>query len=396
MDNKKREILIKALSIGISVAALAAVVLGIVLVSRFIYNKGLKNDNKVANASPTDVEIEVEDRETTVETTATTEIETTEETTTEETTEEITEEEAEDDEENDTTPPVLLVLNREPQIKQWESFDIHKYIGYADDWDRTPEFKVDGEVDTSALGIYPLKITITDKSGNETVADMNVNVVSEISPGKTRDSIEFDDFIKLYKNPSTELGIDVSRWQGDIDFNKVKEAGCEFVIMRVGGYDDGSVYVDSQYYKNLKNAKAAGLKIGIYYHAEERSVEEVKQNVKWLMGVLDGEKLDYPIAYDWEDFANFESYKINLHDINDIYQTFYDEVTAAGYDAMLYSSKNYLMCLWTNKNKTPVWLAHYIDRTDYTGDYIMWQKDCKGRIDGISGDVDLNIMYIDR
>ena len=183
---------------------------------------------------------------------------------------------------------------------------------------------------------------------------------------------------------------------GDIDFNKVKAAGCEFVIMRVGGYDDGSVYVDSQYYKNLKNAKAAGLKIGIYYHAEERSVEEVKQNVAWLMGVLNGEKLDYPIAYDWEDFANFESYKINLHDINDIYQTFYDEVTAAGYDAMLYSSKNYLMCLWTNKNETPVWLAHYIDRTDYTGDYIMWQKDCKGRIDGISGDVDLNVMYLDR
>ena len=153
MDNKKRKILIKALSIGISVAALAAVVLGIVLVSRFIYNKGLKNDNKVANASPTDVEIEVEDRETTEDTTETTEIETTEETTTEETTEEVTEEEAEDDEENDITPPVILVLNREPQIKQWESFDIHKYIGYADDWDRTPEFKVDGEVDTSALGI---------------------------------------------------------------------------------------------------------------------------------------------------------------------------------------------------------------------------------------------------
>ena len=113
------------------------------------------------------------------------------------------------------------------------------------------------------------------------------------------------------------------------------------------------------------------------------------------MGVLDGEELDFPIAYDWEDFANFESYEISLHDINDIYETFYDEITSYGYDAMLYSSKNFLQILWTNENNTPVWLAHYIDRTDYTGDYIMWQKGNTGRIAGISGDVDFNVLYIE-
>lgn len=385
----KKQILIRVLTVCIAVVGFIAVVMGIYLASRFIYNKSFKDkDNGAAS-----LDISTEQATITDATTA----ETTElsETTTEETTEELTEATPLDAGE-DVTPPVLLVLNKEPYVKQWESFDVHKYIGYADDWDRTPTFTVDGNVDTSTLGDYPIDISIIDESGNETDAEMTVHVVSELPTSTPRPSYDFSDFIRDYKNSNTEIGIDVSRWQGDIDFNQVKAAGCEFVIMRIGGYDDGSVYVDSNYYANMKNAKAAGLKVGIYYHAEERSVEEVKQNVKWLMGVLGDEKLDYPIAYDWEDFANFESYEINLQDINNIYQTFYDEINSFGYDAMLYSSKNYLLCLWTNEQNTPVWLAHYTNSTDYTGDYIMWQMGCTGKIPGITGDVDFNIMYLNR
>ncbi|MBQ9609367.1 MAG: glycoside hydrolase [Lachnospiraceae bacterium] len=379
---RRNRIIIKILMICIIILGIIAVILGVILAGRYLYNAG--TDSK-REETTTEVTIE-----TTTEITETT----TEETTEEVTTEEITEASPEDAEsEEDVTAPVLLVFNSEPQIKQWESFDVHKYIGYADDWDPTPDFRVDGEVDTSTLGTYPLKITITDEAGNVTETDMTVNVVTEVTQAQPRPSIEFTDFVNDYKTGSTEVGIDVSRWQGSIDFNQVKEAGCEFVIIRVGGYDDGEVYVDSNYYSNIRNAKAAGLKVGIYYHAEERSVEEVKENVSWLMGVLDGEELDFPIAYDWEDFANFESYEISLHDINDIYETFYNEITSHGYDAMLYSSKNFLQVLWSNENNTPVWLAHYIDRTDYTGDYIMWQKGNTGRIAGISGYVDFNVLY---
>ena len=381
----RNRLIIKILTVCITVVGIIAIFMGLVLVSRYLYNSGTNKKNDDAASSQETVTTEAETEEITTEAT-------TEEITTEEVTEATPDEASVED---DITPPVLLILNGEPQIKQWESFDIHKYIGYADDWDRTPAFEVDGEVDTSTLGTYPLKISITDEAGNVTQADMTVSVVSDVEQAQPRPSIEFSDFINTYKNSSTEIGIDVSRWQGSIDFNQVKEAGCEFVIIRVGGYDDGEVYVDSNYYNNIKNAKAAGLKVGIYYHAEESSVEEVKENVEWLMGVLDGEEFDYPIAYDWEDFANFENYEINLHDINDIYETFYDEVTSYGYDAMLYSSKNYLQILWTNEDNTPVWLAHYIDRTDYTGDYIMWQKGNTGRIAGISGDVDFNVSYIE-
>ncbi|MBQ8923855.1 MAG: glycoside hydrolase [Lachnospiraceae bacterium] len=381
MDRNK--IIIKILMVCIIVLGIAAVILGAILAGRYLYNAGSDRKHEETTTEET-TEITTEAAETT-----------TEETTEEITTEEVAEATPDDVEsEEDITAPILLVLNNEPQIKQWESFDVHKYIGYADDWDPTPVFDVEGNVDTSTLGSYPLKITIADEAGNVTETNMTVSVVTEVTQAQPRPTIEFSDFINTYKTSSTEVGIDVSRWQGSIDFNQVKEAGCEFVIIRVGGYDDGEVYVDSNYYSNIRNAKAAGLKVGIYYHAEERSIEEVKDNVAWLMGVLDDEELDFPIAYDWEDFANFESYEISLHDINDIYETFYDEVTSYGYDGMLYSSKNFLQVLWTNENDTPVWLAHYTDRTDYTGDYIMWQKGNTGRIAGISGDVDFNVLYI--
>ncbi|MBQ9199129.1 MAG: glycoside hydrolase [Lachnospiraceae bacterium] len=385
---KGKNFIIRVLMICIAILGVAAIILGVILASRYIYDKSFNNKDNESTQADMNTDSETTDEISTEETT---------EETTEITTEEITEATPIDAEiEKDVTPPVILILNNEPQIKQWDSFDIHKYIGYADDIDKVPVLEVSGEVDTSALGTYPLKLKITDNSGNVTTADMNVKIVSEIEPSTPRPSYDFDDFISTYKNSATEVGIDVSRWQDDIDFNQVKEAGCEFVIIRIGGYDDGSVYVDSKYYNNIKNAKAAGLKVGIYYHAEESSISEVKENVKWLMGVLDGEKLDYPIAYDWEDFLNFENYEMSLQDINDIYKTFYDEVTSYGYEAMLYSSKNFLLCLWTNEFDSPIWLAHYTDRTDYTGDYIMWQQGNTGRIPGITGDVDFNVLYLNR
>ena len=385
---KGKNFIIRVLMICIAILGVAAIILGVILASRYIYDKSFNNKDNESAQADMNTDSETTDEISTEETT---------EETTEITTEEITEATPIDAEiEKDVTPPVILILNNEPQIKQWDSFDIHKYIGYADDIDKVPVLEVSGEVDTSALGTYPLKLKITDNSGNVTTADMNVKIVSEIEPSTPRPSYDFDDFISTYKNSATEVGIDVSRWQDDIDFNQVKEAGCEFVIIRIGGYDDGSVYVDSKYYNNIKNAKAAGLKVGIYYHAEESSISEVKENVKWLMGVLDGEKLDYPIAYDWEDFLNFENYEMSLQDINDIYKTFYDEVTSYGYEAMLYSSKNFLLCLWTNEFDSPIWLAHYTDRTDYTGDYIMWQQGNTGRIPGITGDVDFNVLYLNR
>ena len=293
----------------------------------------------------------------------------------------------------DTQAPVFLSFSSSPEVKQGKAFDIHNYIGYGDDADRNVDLEVTGSVDTSVLGEYPLTIRLTDDAGHTTTKEMKVRVVTELSPGPDREREAFSDFAAAYKTDETDIGIDISRWQGDVDFEKVKAAGCEFVYMRIGGLDDGELYTDRYFSANLAGAKAAGLKIGIYWHAEEGSAEEVRKSVAYLMKVLDGQALDFPIAYDWEDYKNFERYGMNLADLNNCLKVFETAVEENGYTACLYGSKNFQENVWTCPKKLPVWLAHYTKSTSYAGDYFMWQHSCTGRIDGIDGDVDLDVYY---
>ncbi|MBP5152625.1 MAG: DUF5011 domain-containing protein [Lachnospiraceae bacterium] len=294
----------------------------------------------------------------------------------------------------DTDAPIFLSFKASPYVKLGDTFDIHKYMGYGDDVDRDVDLKVEGKVDTSKEGDYKLKITITDDTGKSTSKNMEVHVVKTVPKSSSSSKKEqFSDFVANYKADDNMLGIDVSRWQETIDFEKVKAAGCEFVIMRLGGYDNGECFTDRCFVQNMAGAKAAGLKIGIYWYAEESSPEEIKESVKYLMEVLGGEKLDFPIAYDWEDHKNFEKYGINLHDLNDCYSYFEQEIEKYGYYATQYASKNSHINIWTHKKKNPVWLAQYYHTNTYEGDYFMWQHSNTGRIDGIKGDVDLDIYY---
>ena len=294
----------------------------------------------------------------------------------------------------DHQAPVFLAFDSAPQVEVGKEFDIHKFMGYADDVDRDVAMEVSGTVDTSTEGTYPVKITLTDDAGHTTSKSMDVKVVTTKSKSGGNSKTEnFSDFINTYKTEETSVGIDISRWQEAVDFEKVKNAGCEFVYMRIGGLDDGELYTDRYYQANIAGAKAAGLKIGIYWHAEESTPEEVKKSVEYLCNVLGGEPVDYPIAYDWEDFMNFERYGMNLQDINDCFTAFANEMHARGFSACLYGSKNYLENVWTNETNQHIWLAHYTSSTSYAGEHFMWQHSCTGRIDGVNGDVDLDVLY---
>ncbi|MCR5279714.1 MAG: hypothetical protein K6E19_09775 [Lachnospiraceae bacterium] len=304
---------------------------------------------------------------------------------------------AEPEEWPDLTAPVFLYYKGAPQIKVGDSFDIHKYAGYADDVDRNVDFKVAGEVDTAAVGTYPLKLTLTDDAGRTTVKDMEVHVVTEItSSGGGMAKEQFSDFISNFKTEENKLGIDISRWQGNPDFAKIKAAGCEFVYMRIGGYDSGEFFIDKSYRQNMADAKAQGLMVGVYWYGEEDTYDKVVASVKYLMEILNGEPLDFPIAYDWEDYRNFEYHGMNLHDLNACFANFEKEVEKYGYMACLYGSKNAQQTIWTDEKKNPVWLAHYNVATSYSDPFFMWQRSNTGRIDGINGDVDLDIFYPDR
>lgn len=105
------------------------------------------------------------------------------------------------------------------------------------------------------------------------------------------------------------------------------------------------------------------------------------------------ETLDLGIAFDWENWSKFRKYKINIHELNAVFDAFATFIKSKGYDPILYSSKFYLENIWENKNNETVWLAHYSRTTNYAGDYYIWQMSNIGKIDGINADVDIDILY---
>lgn len=294
---------------------------------------------------------------------------------------------------SDKIPPVVLISGNGSEVELGTDFELGDYVGYADNYDCEPELTYEGVVDTTVCGSYPLTATVKDSSGNETSWELCINVVEEISEYvDDNDRISFDSFVSQYAEKGVSFGIDVSRWQGDIDFEAVKNAGCSFVIMRIGHFYD-EIGMDECYLDNMKKAKAAGLKVGVYIYTTANTEKEIKENAKWIAEILDGQKLDFPVVFDWEDFYSFQQYKMSIHDLNMYFKLFADEMEQYGYTAMLYSSKNFLNNFWYKNIEYPVWLAHYTDETDYNGEYVMWQATSCGRIDGIDGDVDLNILY---
>lgn len=273
------------------------------------------------------------------------------------------------------------------------------YIMYGDLYDNEPVCRVDGEYDLNKIGNYRIRYVVSDSANNETYFDTTLHVYE---PSNERNESKktttyFSDIVSKHKNDKTKIGIDVSRWQGDVDYSKVKEAGAEFVIMRIGveSKQGEEIGMDSKYKQNIKKAREAGLEVGVYLYSIALTKDVARSHAEWVIKALDGEKLDLPIVFDWENFNKWNEYKLSFHDINSIADTFIETVKKAGYEGMLYSSKFYLENIWINKNDYPVWLAHYTDETSYKGKYKIWQMCNDGVIDGINGDVDIDIMYLD-
>ncbi len=272
---------------------------------------------------------------------------------------------------------------------------------YGDNYDGQPECSVVGEYDFNTVGRYDIEIVVTDVSGNSTNYDVTLNVVRDITSnnnggGGTTSRLQFSDALERYGNENVELGIDVSEWQGDVDYEAVKEAGATFVMMRVGVVLDSGEEpaLDGQFLDNIKSAKEAGLKVGVYLYSKALSSEEAIEEARWVLKQLDGESLDLPIVFDWEIWGNWNSYHMSFHDLNEMAHSFIETVEDEGYEGMLYGSKFYLENFWEDEDFENIWLAHYASNTSYEG-YMMWQFSNVGRINGIYGDVDLNVMVVD-
>jgi GH25 family lysozyme M1 (1,4-beta-N-acetylmuramidase) len=295
----------------------------------------------------------------------------------------------------DTVPPVLLNAGWSPSHQQYTTFDLNDYIGFADNYDSHPTLTVSGSVNPNVIGDYPLSYTITDCSGNSISNNITISVTDYIPPAVDNNPrVSFETFASVHGKNGNRIGIDVSTWQGDIDFNAVRDAGCSFVIIRIGYYYS-HVVMDDWFRSNIEKAKAAGLDIGVYFYTTDNTEQGVREHARWIAEELGGQKLDFPVAFDWEEFSNFQQYGMSIHDLNDIYLAFDDEMKKYGYSTMLYSSKNFLCNFWSQQIQRdyPIWLAHFVTQTDHTGPYDIWQGSCYGHIPGINGDVDMNVLY---
>lgn len=205
---------------------------------------------------------------------------------------------------------------------------------------------------------------------------------------------------KQHTTDSTNLfGIDVSKWNGDIDWDKVKADGVEFVMIRCGyrGSVTGALVEDPNFLQNIRGAKKAGLKVGVYFFTQAINEVEAVEEASMVLALCDGFELDYPVIIDSEGAGgNGRADSLDVQTRTKVCAAFCQTIDHAGYEAGVYASRS-----WYNANlevseldKYRIWLAEYRSTPLYSGYYDMWQYTSKGKINGIEGNVDLNISYM--
>ena len=295
----------------------------------------------------------------------------------------------------DTTPPLVLI-NNNYTYEIGDKDNLNKRILCADNYNKKPNCYIKGNYDFNNTGIYKLKYIATDSNNNKTEKDFTVTIKEKSKNKKTpeKSNLNIKDVIKKYKNDNTMIGIDVSAWQGDIDFNNVKDENVEFAMIRVGyGYNsENENILDKRFYDNFAKAKESNIKIGLYFYSYAKSEKEAISQADWIVNKLNKQNIDLPIAFDFEDWQNFNSYNLSLTDLNNIAQAFMNRIEKHGYKSMLYGSYYYLQNIWDTQNKN-IWLAHYSDKTDYPNEYQIWQLSNVGKVNGINTDVDINVLY---
>lgn len=277
-------------------------------------------------------------------------------------------------------------------------FDLCSSAFYADNYDRDLECFINGDYDKNKIGNYTLELVVKDQSGNENRQNFTLHMIEKFNSNNNNTTMpegyDFKEAITNYKNDKTMLGIDVSSFQGEIDWEKVKDAGVEFAIIRLGfGYTvNMELVLDKYFQENLKGAKDNGIQVGVYFYSYANEIEEVKNQAQFIVDNLRKEKLDLGVTFDWENWNNFKDYHVNLYDLDNMYNSFKKVLEDNGYKTMLYGSKFYLNYIWKTEDKD-IWLAHYTSKTNYNKDYVMWQFSDKGVVEGINGFVDLDVLY---
>lgn len=204
-------------------------------------------------------------------------------------------------------------------------------------------------------------------------------------------------------------GIDVSKWQGKIDWQQVADAGVDFAMIRVGfrTTDTGEIEEDPYAAYNLQQAARAGIQLGVYFFSTAVTGKEAREEARWTADFIAGYPITYPVVYNCEGFLSPGSrmYETDIHQRTEHALAFLEEIERAGYEGMFYASKTDLTdgVSWDItriQEEYPVWVAQYptepypkTERSNYYGEHAMWQYTSQGTVPGINAHVDVNVAY---
>lgn len=250
--------------------------------------------------------------------------------------------------------------------------------------------KVKARVEYVAIGDISLLIKTEEE----------VDAMAE-DAGRIVESTETTESTELRTSASASAGIDVSRWNEEINWNKVKDAGVKYAIIRAGyrGSVTGALVEDWYFKKNVEGATAAGLPVGLYFFTQATNEVEAVEEASMVLSLCKDYDITYPIFIDTEGAGGEgRADELDAKTRTAVCQAFCETIRSSGYQAGIYASKNWL----TNNIDTSVlpddiyiWLAEYGDATTYNGKYHMWQYTSSGRVLGIEGRVDLNLSFLE-
>lgn len=217
------------------------------------------------------------------------------------------------------------------------------------------------------------------------------------------DNFTADSTFKYYsengKAASLE-GIDISSYSGDINWEKVKNSGVDFVIIRIGGRGygkEGALYTDDKALEYIEGAHNAGLKVGGYFFSQAINVEEAVEEADYVKSILGDIKLEFPVAYDWEIIKDEDARTDNVSaaEATNCARAFCDRIIEHGYKTMLYSPSRELYFKYdlSRLADIDIWYCEYSDVPTFYYQFSMWQYSSTGRVDGIDADVDMNICF---
>ncbi len=298
---------------------------------------------------------------------------------------------------------------------KWENTSTYNAEGSTIFYEYTPKWDENEYILAENVSIEKdvPKITIILKEGDESTADKEDDPqydramqqkASSSSKRRSRASLAGSTYIhnERFAGYAVLNGIDVSKYQGYIDWNDVKNAGVDFAIIRVGyrGTESGTLNEDDYYQINIERAINAGLKVGVYIYSQAITNAEAVEEANYVLDRISAYNITLPVVIDYEYAGEGKGrlYNANLSvdAATSVCNSFCARVAEAGYTPMVYANKNMLekkLNASAISKNYKVWLANYTTQTSYQGAYEFWQYSSKGSVNGIGGNVDCNFWY---